>query len=351
MQRGEVVAADENLLQVLVFDRLANTPIRAAGTEPLRRIGGELTHIDFAAGVYVDQKTGEIYGINNDTENTLVTFARHARGNVPPDRALKTPHGTFALAMSEAHEELFLTIQHTSAVVVYRKGASGRELPIRLLQGDRTRLADPHGIAVDDEEDVIFVTNHGSVQTVQESAGAWMGPAYKSYLKANWPLERDFAVPGSGRTGPPSISVYRRSAEGDAAPLRVIQGPKTQLNWPSGIVVNQKRGELLVANDTGDSVLVFRKDAAGDVAPLRVLRGARTALKNPTGLFLDTRHNELWVANFGNHTLTVYDAAADGDTPPLRTIRSGPIGKRSAMIGNPGALAYDSKRREILVPN
>ncbi len=32
-------------------------------------------------------------------------------------------------------------------------------------------------------------------------------------------------------------------------------------------------------------------------------------------------------------------------------IRSAPAGKMAQMIGNPGAVAYDSKREEILVPN
>ena len=74
-------------------------------------------------------------------------------------------------------------------------------------------------------------------------------------------------------------------------------------------------------------------------------------IKNPTGLFLDSKNNELWVTNFGNHTVTVYPSGAGGDTPPLRTIRSAPMGEPSLMIGNPGAVEFDTKRKEILVPN
>ena len=74
-------------------------------------------------------------------------------------------------------------------------------------------------------------------------------------------------------------------------------------------------------------------------------------MKNPTDVFVDAKNGELWVANFGNHTATVYKRTAEGDTPPLRTIRSAPLGSPSLMIGNPGALAYDTKREELLVPN
>ncbi len=351
MQRNEVAVADENLLQILVYDRLANTR-SAPKTEPLRVLAGDNTKIEFICGIHIDQATGDIYGINNDTQNDVVVFPRGARGDVAPARTLKPPHGTFGIAVSEPHQELFLTIQHTSAVVAYRKGATGTELPIRLLQGDATLLADPHGITVDDQEDTIYVTNHGSLSTVRPEAGAWLGSDYTWYLtRSNWPLERDFAVPGSGRILPPSVTVYPRTAAGNTAPLRAIRGPKTQLNWPSAVVIDHKRGEIFVASDTGDAILVFRKTDSGDVAPLRVLKGPRTGLKNPTGLFLDTLHDELWVANFGTHSATVYSPTATGDTPPLRTIRSGPAGSRSLMIGNPGALTYDSKREQILVPN
>ena len=116
-------------------------------------------------------------------------------------------------------------------------------------------------------------------------------------------------------------------------------------------LIDERRGELFVANDTGNSVLVFKADAAGDVAPIRVLKGPNTGLNSPAGIFLDTKNDELWVSNYGNHALTVYSPTADGDTPPLRTIRSGPTGSQALMIGNPGALAYDTKREELLVPN
>ncbi len=106
-----------------------------------------------------------------------------------------------------------------------------------------------------------------------------------------------------------------------------------------------------MANDMGDSVLVFRTDATGDAAPIRVLKGPQTGIKNPTGVFLDTKNGELLVANFGNHSATVYKMPAGGDIAPLRKIRSGPPDEPALMIGNPGSVAYDSKREEILVPN
>ncbi len=68
-------------------------------------------------------------------------------------------------------------------------------------------------------------------------------------------------------------------------------------------------------------------------------------------MFVDLKNGELWVSNMGNHSATVYPLSANGDVAPLRTIRSAPLGKLALAIGNPGAVGYDSKREEILVPN
>ncbi len=87
------------------------------------------------------------------------------------------------------------------------------------------------------------------------------------------------------------------------------------------------------------------------MAPRRVIKGPQTGIKNPTGVFVDLKNEELWVSNMGNHSATVYPLSANGDVAPLRTIRSAPLGKLALAIGNPGAVGYDSKREEILVPN
>ena len=347
--RNEVVFTDENLFNIMVYDRMANTPPSATMTEPKRVIGGLKTKIEFQCGLYIDPDSGDIYAVNNDTVNTLVIFSRQAKGNVPPDRELYTPHGTFGIAVDEEAQELYLTLQHDSAMVVYKKTASKDDSPLRLLQGVRTRLADPHGIALDSKNRLIFVTNHGSVHQKRPGGQPASYGGGRPEGKTNWPVGEP--VPGTGRNFPPAITVYALDAQGDTPPLRVIEGPKTQLNWPTGIAFNPKRDELYVANDMGDSILVFDAKAGGDVAPLRVIKGPKTMIDNPTGVFFDAPNDELWVTNFGNHTATVYKPTVAGDTAPLRVIRSGPLGKPALAIGNPGALAYDSKREEILAPN
>ena len=351
--RNEVVLTDENLFQVLVYDRTENTPPGAEASKPKRVISGEDTNIEFQSGVYVDQQTGEIFAANNDTRDTLVVFKHGSAGNVKPIRQVETPHGTFGVVVDEVHGELFMTEQHDSALVVYRKDATQEESPIRFMQGLKTGLQDPHGIALDPKEDVLFVANYGSTHAVAltDKPKTGVNQADNREGKDNWPLGREFAVPGSGTINPPSITVYRRTARGDAAPLRKIQGPDTGLNWPTGLAFDPQARELFVANDAAHEVLVFDASANGNAKPKRRLKGAGTKLANPTGVAVDIKNRELWVSNFGGHSATVYDISASGNVAPKRIIRNAPENTPSLMIGNPGAVGYDAKREEILVPN
>ena len=323
--RDEVVLQDESFFSILVYNRTDNTPPDAAMTEPKRVISGPKTKVQFNCALYIDPKSGDIYSVNNDTMDTMTIFSRDARGNVAPDRELRTPHRTYGIAVDEEKQELFLAVEHPSLVAVYHKMASGDDEPIRTLEGPRTQLEDAHGIAVDTKNQLMYVSNHGHTSNPRE--------------------------PGGGSFELPSITVYPLGAQGDTPPLRVIEGSQTQLNWPANIYLDVEHQELFVANDAGNSILVFRASDSGNAAPIRAIKGPQTGIKYPTGVFLDEKNDELWVSNMGNHSATVYRRTADGDVPPLRTIRSAPRGKVALAIGNPGAVGYDSKREEILVPN
>ena len=346
---NEVVMTDENLFQILVYNRLENTPPNAKLSEPKRIIAGLNTKIEFQCGLYIDPKDGSIYAVNNDTVDSLVIFDRNAKGNVKPNREINTPHGTFGIATDEGAQEMYLTLQHDSAMVVFRKYAEKDESPLRLIQGESTGLADPHGVALDTKNGWVFISNFGAVSSrYPREANA---RTRRGVQKENWPLERQQAIPGSGKLLPPSIIVHNMKDQGDVPPLRTIQGPNTLLDWPTGLAVDEQRGEVYVANDMANSILVFNVTDNGDVAPKRMIKGPKSTLKNPTGVWVDQKNNELWVANFMNHSATAYALGVSGDVPPLRTIRSGPVNEPSLGIGNPHPVAYDTKREQIMVPN
>ena len=94
-----------------------------------------------------------------------------------------------------------------------------------------------------------------------------------------------------------SVTVYSRTAIGDAAPLRTISGPGTGMGNPWGVVVDVTNNEILVANN-GATLTVFARLATGNATPLRKITGANTLFNNgPIGISLDTKNNELAVTN------------------------------------------------------
>ena len=347
--RNELIAGDENNFSIVVYDRMTDTPPTAAFSEPRRVIQGDNTFLEYVCGIYVDPESGDIYAINNDTLNWMTVWGRDAQGNVEPKRKLATPHTTVRMAIDEATQEIFMTVQDDHAVSVFRKAAEDEESPVRLIQGPATQLADLHGIAVDSNAGLIYVTNWGTVADRYYDLG--ITTRGQGDGKANWPAGREGNIPGSGRNEPPSITVYRKDATGNVAPLQVIQGPNTLLNWPTDIAVHPGRGEIFVANDTGHTVTVYRTGADGNAAPIRVLQGPNSLIEHPVGVKVDLMNNELWVANLGSHSATVYDITANGDATPKRVIRSGPSDSQGPMLANVHTIAYDTLREEILGSN
>jgi DNA-binding beta-propeller fold protein YncE len=336
--RNEVILNDENRFRIFVYDRLTNTPPDKSAVAK-RWIGGLNTKTQYSSGVYVDPGSGDIHVVNNDTVHELTIYGRDKQGDAPPDRIVSfVPYGSFNMVVDEDKQEMFFAVQHQGAVVVFPKNAKEKDYPARLLMGPRTRMADPHGIAFDSKNKLIFVANWG---TSRQGMRSTEHPT--EYIRG--------PIPGTGKFDIPSITVYPADADGDMAPIREIKGAKTQLNWPSSLAFDADLQEVYVANDTGDSITVFSAAAEGDVAPIRVLKGARTGLKNPTGVVLDKKNGEMWVANFGNHTATAYKLGASGDTAPIRVIRSAPAGTPNPLISNPYSIAYDASRQQIIVPN
>ncbi len=123
-----------------------------------------------------------------------------------------------------------------------------------------------------------------------------------------------------------AVLVFRGEASGDEAPIRVIQGPRTQLGGASRLELDPINNEILVPE--GGRVLVFDRTANGDVPPKRILNNANRG----GGIVVDAVHDLLIVGSGGNNrnpgSIQIFDRTASGDTPPLRVIG----GPRSGII-------------------
>ena len=142
-----------------------------------------------------------------------------------------------------------------------------------------------------------------------------------------------------------SVTVHLRTASGNVAPLRTLQGAETKLLVPAGIAVDTVNNEIVVAN-LGDpptqlaSITVYSRTASGAAGPLRIISGGETLLNLPVGIAVDPRNNEVLVAN--THSITVYGRLASGNVKPLRKI-GGPVTRQ--FVG----IAVDPEHNEVLV--
>jgi len=354
-ERGEVFMANDKEsagASILVY------PTQFAPTdrimEPRRRIAGPNADLGMVCGIALSPQHGEMYTISGET-GTLNVFSMQANGDVPPLRRLDgiIPRANAGVYLDAARDELFITTEHVNRIAVYRRTFQEKDEPLRIIQGPSTELADPHGIYVDSVANHIYVSNHGNWRETVTGEGEVRGPdsLTRTSLGYNVPGRVLPLAPSTGKFLPASITVYSRTASGDARPVRVIQGPRTRLDQPDGITQDPVTREIVVANTGSDSILFFAQDANGDTSPTRVLQGSETKLKGPVGVSIDSKHNELWVASWDNHIAAVYPRTVNGNVAPLRVIRTAPENAPLASMGRIGAVAYDPKRDEILVPN
>lgn len=123
-----------------------------------------------------------------------------------------------------------------------------------------------------------------------------------------------------------AVLAFRGSAKGEEAPIRVIQGPQTGILRPETVAVDVPHNEIIVGEDGGKDILVFSRGATGDVAPLRVIRGPKTGLDEVRGVAVDPGRNLIVVSSRSHKNPTgvfIFNRTDEGDVAP-RAIIAGP---------------------------
>ena len=146
-----------------------------------------------------------------------------------------------------------------------------------------------------------------------------------------------------------AVLTFRGGANGAEPPVRIIQGPKTQLIRPHTLAVDEKNGEIVVADTSGRSLLVFDRNANGDVPPKRVIKGPKTGLLFIVGVAVDPVHDRIIAANSSNvpggiSGLLIFDRTAEGNASPRAVIAGSHTG-----IVRPWQLAVDPALGRIFV--
>ena len=129
-----------------------------------------------------------------------------------------------------------------------------------------------------------------------------------------------------------AILTFRGDADGEASPIRIIQGSKTHLGKVDTLEIDVVNNEFIVP--MREEILVFPLDGNGNVAPLRILRGNRHGWRSGGGVAVDPIHNVLVtdgrVIESGEQrtdyrgsrsAILIFNRTDKGEVKPLRVIR------------------------------
>jgi hypothetical protein len=187
-------------------------------------------------------------------------------------------------------------------IAAFARLAGENTPPVRVLEGQKTLISRTmHGFAYDGIHDEICVTS---------------------------PLTQ-------------AILTFRGAANGEEAPIRVIQGPHTQIQGTAGggndrVSIDPVNDEIYIPV-VPNAILVFDRNASGDAAPKRVLTGPDTQIRGMASVAVDPVHNVL-VANT-NNAMLIFDRTASGNTKPKAVIQ----GPKSGMANISSFQVYAPK--------
>jgi DNA-binding beta-propeller fold protein YncE len=130
-----------------------------------------------------------------------------------------------------------------------------------------------------------------------------------------------------------ALLFFKGDANGEQAPVRVIQGPKTKLVYVDNVAVDAVHGEVVAAQTLTDSVLIFDRAQGGDVAPIRILHGPKTRLDHPWKASVDPVNNLIAVTT--KTRILVFNRTDDGDVAPKWDIEGPKIKAMTPRILTP----------------
>lgn len=243
--------------------------------------------------------------ISNNQKSYLSVYPGDQKGNVEPIDYLDVQHIS-ALALDRNGNLYIASSSGTvNKIRIYESRRDQQPYLTRVIEGPDTKLAGPHGLAVD-SQGYLYVSNYG------------------------WPDK------------PSSIVKFTPDARDNARPVGVIQaimepdGSQTEASYTNirlagGIAVD--RSDRLYVIDTYVSsaqniyggVRIFAAGAIGDVAPLVAIDNKNPLLR-PKAVALGS-NEEIYVSNqkLGNtgDRIVVYPPDPASDAPVLRYFESG----------------------------
>lgn len=321
---------------------------------------------------------------NRGDSGVINIFADGAMGDIAPLRTIvpgvANTIGTASYIEFEPGENvLYVADFWGQAIRVYDANASGDAAPLRTFNS--SLLGQPRAARIDRAHDEMVVIggmccvytwprladgsgtarirtipwggNNVSASQLNNPAGLALNRRRGEIVVGDYKNDADAGYPNR-------ILVFSRMADGaGTTPLRVIEGPNTQLGGRSNVhvAIDEETQTLfaLVGPPDGDltssaRVLAFAADASGDATPLRTISGPFASLvmasgEYPSGLGFDENSGHLLVSIANTNPdargrVVVHSKVAFGSAFPLAVLS----GADTGITSTPGTAAVTFDR-------
>jgi len=223
-------------------------------------------------------------------------------------------------------------------ILVFAPGASGVATPIRTIMGTSTGLVNaPEALAVDGSGNIyayanVFVdsveyfgilvfssTANGNAAPSRVIAGSATDINTAGLGQIAVDSDRNVYVPGGTFAQANSILIFDSGSDGNVLPTRTLTGPDTQINAPLA-VTEDKAGNIYVADqgvNAPPSILEFRAGSTGNAAPIRTISGSATMIGEFRGITVDDDGN-IYLNNVPD--ILIFAPSARGNVAPSGVI-------------------------------
>jgi hypothetical protein len=316
-----------------------------------------------------------------------------------PERVIKDPYAGFsAVAVDVAHNEIVLQDENRAQIAVYGRTdntppqATLTE-PKRIIGGGNTKVQHNCGVYVDPSTGDIYSINGDITQYLTVWSREKKGNVAADRILETPHRTYGIAVDEENQEmyittqHPAAVLVWKKTAQGQDAPLRILEGDHTGLAESQGVAVDTKNQLLYVSNKgawaalpnnvgwarlynpgsttwnisqetrildfvpgTGEyrppSISIYPLKAKGDTPPIRVIQGPQTRLNWPSQMSLDVDHQELYVTGPVTNEILVFRPTDNGNVAPIRVLKGSKTG-----LSTPNDVFVDTKNDEVLVAN
>ncbi|WP_262848716.1 hypothetical protein [Mumia quercus] len=302
---------------------------------PIRTIKGP-TNTGLAGPVDLDVRDGKIF-VSNADDRSLSVFAAGANGDVRPLRRIS---GAASLITNPHDVSVdsagFTWVADLDRVFAFAPTADGNVAPDAVFDPG----INPYGIAVD-RSNKVNVSDLVKTIRVFPISATGTPAAERTITSSHLTNARGLAVDGANRLWVAnglgaSVVAFAPGAIGDAEPVRVIKGPRTQIQFATDVALDAA-GRVYVVDHHAKNVKVFAATANGDVAPIKVLGGPAAALTMAAGAAV-AREGTLVVADYGGDDISSF-------APLFAPVTTKPVPKPAVKVpGKPRALKVAGKR-------